>query len=161
MPPKRKFHDAWLEQETLRDWLGRVDEDPRSAQCKVCKTVLVADINTIKKHGRSKAHSVQLRDCGTGDPEPDATGVPGPSSVGEPWPSGAAKAEPSGEGKAGPSGALSDGVANAERELEKFIAKHPLPPDATAHFIELLRTIIPDSDILKQCTFESIKIPKE
>lgn len=87
--------------------------------------------------------------------------MPGPSSVGEPGPSGAAKAEPSGEGKARPSGAPSDGVANAERELEKFIAKHPLSPDATAHFIELLRTIIPDSDILKQCTFENIKIPKE
>lgn len=149
--------------------MGRVDEDPHSAQCKVCKTVLVADINTIKKHGRSKAHSVQLRDCGTGDPEPDATWVLGPSSVGEPGPSGVAKAEPSGEGKAGasgaakagPSGAPSDGVANAERELEKFIAKHPLPPDATAHFIELLRTIIPDSDILKQCTFENIKFQKE
>lgn len=80
----------------------------------------VADVNITIKHGSLRAHSVQLRALVIGDP--------GPSSVGDPW----------------LSGTLSDGVAKTGRTREKFIAEHDLPPDATAHVIELLRVVIPE-----------------
>ncbi|XP_037794514.1 uncharacterized protein LOC119589928 isoform X1 [Penaeus monodon] len=55
---KRKFRNAWLEQGLFKAWLEPVEDDPHKARCKVCKSFLAAEINSLKRHARCKLHKL-------------------------------------------------------------------------------------------------------
>lgn len=59
MASKRKFQDACVEQDSLRDELERVRDGPRKARCKSSKTSLAADINSLKRHSGPRHHALQ------------------------------------------------------------------------------------------------------
>ncbi|KAK4306934.1 hypothetical protein Pmani_021288 [Petrolisthes manimaculis] len=58
--PKRKFREQWLQEENFRGWLRKVDGDDYSAFCNVCKSTLVTEVSTLKRHSSSRRHTEGL-----------------------------------------------------------------------------------------------------
>ncbi|KAK4318778.1 hypothetical protein Pmani_010201 [Petrolisthes manimaculis] len=58
--PKRKFREQWLQEENFRGWLKKVDGDDYSAFCNVCKSTLVTEVSTLKRHSTSRRHTEGL-----------------------------------------------------------------------------------------------------
>ncbi|KAK4292900.1 hypothetical protein Pmani_034361 [Petrolisthes manimaculis] len=126
--PKRKFREQWLQEENFRGWLRKVDGDDYSAFCNVCKSTLVTEVSTLKRHSSSRRHTEGLA---------RQTAAPA--------------AQPP------PRDGDDDSVTRAEIKLTAFLAEHNVSINTVDHLTSLLKDIFPDSNIASELSLKRTK----
>ncbi|CAH1187499.1 unnamed protein product [Phyllotreta striolata] len=66
---KQKYRPAWEEMPIFRDWLRRVEGEPRKAFCKLCSKTLIAHRLSLLKHCQTTSHKNAERDKSHKNPE--------------------------------------------------------------------------------------------
>lgn len=128
MPPKRKFRDAWLQDDDFKDWLSTQEDNPERCFCKVCGTNLRADITCIKKHKNNECHKTKIARI---ENQPD---IPSTSR-----------------------GNIDDEVTRAEIKLATFFAEHNIAVNCADHLIDLLKDIFSNPQVLQRIKLKRSK----
>lgn len=125
--PKRKFREEWLQDGDFRGWLRKVDDDENKAYCVVCRSSMVTEISTLKRHRTSKRHTeaLALQTASPNQPSP-------PSDC-------------------------DDSVTRAEIKLTAFLAEHNISINSIDHLTSLLKDIFPDSQIANKLSLKRTK----
>lgn len=131
MERKRKFRDAWLDNDAYRDWLGRVEDNPNKAKCTVCHADFAADITSIKRHKLSKFHTSQVGRERTCQSASDADHHH-----------------------------QEDHITRAEYKLAAFFAEHDLSFNTADHLVDLLKDLFPECNALQKVTLKRTKLAK-
>jgi len=48
VPYKKSFHDAWLQDEELKDWIRRDCTNPKRAYCAFCKSTISSKMYNVR-----------------------------------------------------------------------------------------------------------------
>ena len=130
MSNKRKFCDNWLEDDRYKSWICRVDNDPFKASCKLCKSIFIANTNSLKRHKSSKHHSLceQVESQNTSE-TCDTSSIQ----------------------------YIKDAATSFEIKMSTFFAEHNISLNSADHLIDLLKNSLPDSEILKNTYLKRTK----
>lgn len=111
--PKRKFREEWLQNDDFKEWKRKVEEDDCKAYCIVCKSTMVTEISTLKRHKSSRRHieGLALHTASPSQHPPPDCG--------------------------------NDSVTRAEIKLATFLAEHNVPINTIDHHNVNLKRYIP------------------
>ncbi|XP_064082991.1 uncharacterized protein LOC135199007 [Macrobrachium nipponense] len=119
MPGKRKFRDAWIN-EDFQSWLKPVEGNPERASCRICHKELNAELTCIKRHNTSKTHLQNERAIDLGQLELEGNQIDSSTPI---------------------------GVSTATILLACFIAENNLPFTTADKLVDLMKRMFPDSAI--------------
>ncbi|CAF4814367.1 unnamed protein product [Pieris macdunnoughi] len=128
---QQKFRDAWLTNEKFKQWLVKVPNDHYKAKCRACNVVMSSELTVIKNHMASKTH---LRKALAAQPTISTFMAKTDETVAK---------------------------ANATQALEiklcDFVAEHNISFTTLTHLTTLLKSAVPDSEIIKNMQLKAMK----
>ncbi|XP_064082920.1 uncharacterized protein LOC135198931 [Macrobrachium nipponense] len=111
----------------VKAWISKVDGDEYKAFCGVCRSSLVTEISTLKRHKTSRRHTDALALQAAAPNQPSA-----PNEIG-------------------------DSVTRAEIKLISFLAEHNISINSIDHLSSICKDIFPDSQIANQLSLKRTK----
>lgn len=128
---QQKFRDAWLTHEKYKQWLVKVPNDHYKAKCRTCNVVMTSELTVIKNHMASKIH---LRKPLAAQPTISTFMAKNDEN--------AAKAK---------------ATQALEIKLCGFVAEHNISFTTLTHLTTLLKSAVPDSEIIKNMQLKATK----